>query len=459
MSHRFIPNTDQEREVMLKTIGINSVDELFYDVPAEVRNPGLKLPSALSELDLMRELQNMSSRNMNVAQHACFLGAGAYNHFIPSTVPHLIFRSEFYTAYTPYQAEISQGTLQTIFEYQSMICALTGMDVANASHYDGATAAAEAAILALNQLPGRNKVLVCPSLHPEYRATLRTYLEGQHVTIVGDEDTSATFEQMVDKHLDDKTACVIVANPDFLGQVRDLKPYADRVHAAGALFIVSAYPISLGLYPPPGDYGADVVVGEGQSLGNPIAFGGPYLGLFATKSKFVRRMAGRLVGQTVDTEGKRGFVLTLQAREQHIRREKATSNICTNQALNALAAGVYLSTLGKSGLRQVAELCYHKAHYAANKINRLPGYRVDLKKEFFNEFVVECPRPVAEINERLGEQGIIGGYDLSHDYPHLGNAMLVAVTEMNTREQIDTFVKALGQVKNRKAKTTSKRPR
>jgi glycine dehydrogenase subunit 1 len=448
MTHRFIPNTDADRAAMLKTIGVAAVDDLFYDVPASARDPQLpKVPRALSELELSREMAIMAGRNANLVENACFLGAGAYNHFIPATVPHLVFRSEFYTAYTPYQAEISQGTLQTIFEYQSMICDLTGMDAANASHYDGATAAAEAAILAINQLHGRDKVLVCPTLHPEYRATIRTYLEGQGVEIVGDEDTRKTFEEMLDEHLDDKTACVIVANPDFLGQMRELKSAADRVHAAGALFIVSAYPISLGLYKAPGEYGADVVVGEGQPLGNPIAFGGPYLGIFATKEKYIRRMAGRLVGQTNDTQGRRGFVLTLQAREQHIRREKATSNICTNQALNALAACVYLSTLGKSGLRQVAELCYHKAHYAARKINALPGYRVNLQQEFFNEFVVECPRPVAEINAALRERKIIGGYDLSKDYPHLGNAMLVAVTEMNTREQIDAFAKTLGEMK------------
>ena len=457
MTHRFIPNTDADRAAMLQTIGVASVKDLFADVPQDALYPKIKLPSALSELDLMREMQALSARNVNVNEHACFLGAGAYNHFIPATIPHLVFRTEFYTAYTPYQAEISQGTLQTIFEYQSLICALTGMDAANASHYDRATAAAEAAILAINQLPGRNKVLVCPTLHPEYRATIRTYLAGHDIDIVGDEDTSATFEQIVDKHLDDKTACVIVANPDFLGRMRDLKPYADRAHAAGALFVVSAYPISLGLYQPPGQYGADVVVGEGQSLGNPIAFGGPYLGIFATKEKFLRRMAGRLVGQATDTKGRRGFTLTLQAREQHIRREKATSNICTNQALCALAACVYLSTLGKSGLRQVAELCYHKAHYAANKINRLPDYRVNLKQEFFNEFVVECPRPVKQINAILRERNIVGGYDLSSEYPHLGNAMLVAVTEMNTKEQIDALVNALAQVKSKKAKGKSRK--
>ncbi len=457
MTHRFIPNTNADRAAMLKTIGVGAVKDLFADVPQNALYPNIKLPSALSELDLMRELQAMAARNVTVNAHACFLGAGAYNHFVPATIPHLVFRTEFYTAYTPYQAEISQGTLQTIFEYQSLICDLTGMDAANASHYDGATAAAEAAILAINQLPGRNKILVCPTLHPEYRATIRTYLAGHDLQIVGDEDTRATFEQMVDKHLDDKTACVIVANPDFLGRVRDLKPYAERVHEKGALCVVSAYPISLGLYQAPGNYGADVVVGEGQSLGNPIAFGGPYLGIFATKEKFLRRMAGRLVGQATDTKGRRGFTLTLQAREQHIRREKATSNICTNQALCALAACVYLSTLGKSGLRQVAELCYHKAHYAARKINHIVGYRVDLKQEFFNEFVVECPRPVKEINAALREQGVIGGYDLSKEYPHLGNAMLVAVTEMNTREQIDALVNALAQVKSKKAKGKSKK--
>ncbi|MBI5304680.1 MAG: aminomethyl-transferring glycine dehydrogenase subunit GcvPA [Chloroflexi bacterium] len=449
MAHQYIPNTDADRAAMLKTIGVDSIDALFSDVPASVKYPKMNLPRALSELELSREIARLTLKNANLVENACFLGAGAYNHFIPATVPHLIFRTEFYTAYTPYQAEISQGTLQTIFEYQSMICALTGMDAANASHYDGATAAAEGAILAINQTH-RDKVLVCPTLHPEYRATIRTYLSGQGVEIVGDEDTSMSFEQMLDQHLDDKTACVIVANPDFLGQMRDLKSAAERVHAAGALFIVSAYPISLGMYQPPAAYGADVVVAEGQSLGNPIAFGGPYLGVFATKEKLQRKMAGRLVGQTTDTKGRRGFVLTLQAREQHIRREKATSNICSNQALNALAACVYLSTLGKAGLRQVAELCYHKAHYAARKINRLVGYRVNLKQEFFNEFVVECPRPVKEINEYLRARKIIGGYELSKDYPHLGNAMLVAVNEMNTKEQIDEFVAALNEAKGKR---------
>lgn len=427
---------------MLKTIGVNSIDDLFADVPHDAMQLDLKLPSALSELDLMRELRVMASKNANAGEYAFFLGAGAYNHFVPATVPHLIFRSEFFTAYTPYQPEISQGTLQTIFEYQSMICDLTGMDAANASHYDAATAAAEAAVMAINSVRNGKKIIVSPTLHPHYRETMRTYLEGQHIPIVGDEDVSLSLDAVLDKHLDKETAGVLVANPDFLGNVRDLKPIADRVHAAGALLIVSTYPIALGMYKPPSAYDADIVIGEGQSLGNALGFGGPYLGIFACKEKYLRRMAGRLIGQTTDTKGRRGFVLTLQAREQHIRREKATSNICTNEALNALAACVYMSTMGKEGMKQVAILCYQKAHYAAQQISKLNGYRV-VNDEFFNEFVVECPKPVAEINRALAARKIIGGYDLSKDYPHIKNGMLLAVTEMNTREQIDALVEAL----------------
>ena len=440
--HRYIPIADADREQMLKTIGVTSIDDLFDDIPHDARYPKLNLPPALSEMDMLRTLRGMANKNANAADAAYFLGAGAYNHFVPATVPHLIFRSEFFTAYTPYQPEISQGTLQTIFEYQSMICDLTGMDAANASHYDAATAAAEAAVMAINSVRTGNKIIVSPTLHPHYRETMRTYLEGQKIPIVGDQDVSLSLDAVLDKHLDNKTAGVLVANPDFLGNVRDLKPIADRVHAAGAVLIVSAYPISLGLYQPPGAYGADIVIGEGQSLGNALGYGGPYLGIFACKEKYIRRMAGRLIGQTADTQGRRGFVLTLQTREQHIRREKATSNICTNEALNALAACVYMATMGKQGLRQVAELCYQKAHYAASEISKLDGYRV-VNNQFFNEFVVECPRPISEINPALYQQNIIGGYDLSHDYPHLKNGMLVAVTEMNTREQIDQLVAAL----------------
>lgn len=449
MTHRYIPITDEDRSAMLAAIGVKSIGDLFSDIPREAMNCTLNLPPALTELELMRELREMSARNANLSEYASFLGAGAYNHFIPSTVGHLIFRSEYFTAYTPYQAEISQGTLQTIFEYQSMLADLTGMDAANASHYDGATATAEAAILAINSFRDRDKIIVSPNLHPHYRATLRTYLAGHNIPIVGDENLAESFDVVLDKHLDAHTAGVIVQNPDFLGELRDLSATAERVHSAGAVFVVSAYPISLGLYRPPGDYGADVVVGEGQPLGSPIGFGGPYLGIFACKDKYLRRMAGRLVGQTVDTEGRRGYVLTLQAREQHIRREKATSNICTNEALNALAACVYLATMGKSGLREVAELCYQKAHYAAARIDKLPGFHLH-SREFFNEFVIECPRPAVEINRMLRAKKILGGYDLSKDYPFLTSkakgAMLLAVTELSTREQIDALVGALGEV-------------
>ncbi len=445
MSHRFIPITDADREEMLKTIGVPSVDTLFDDVPEDAQYPDLKLPPALSEMEMMSTLRELAEKNAHAGKNAYFLGAGAYNHFVPATVPHLIFRSEYYTAYTPYQPEISQGTLQTIFEYQSMICDLTGMDVANASHYDAATAAAEAAVMAINSVRNGNKIIVSPTLHPHYRATIRTYLQGQNIPIVGDEDTALSLDEVLDQHLDSTTAGVLAANPDFLGNVRDLKPIADRVHAAGALLVVSTYPIALGLYQPPGDYDADIVIGEGQSLGNALGFGGPYLGLFACKDTLIRRMAGRLIGETVDTKGRRGFVLTLQAREQHIRREKATSNICTNEALNALAACVYMATMGKQGLRKVAELCYQKAHYAAHEIGKLDGYRV-VTDDFFNEFVVECPSPVGELNRGLYEKGIIGGYDLAEEYPHIKNGMLVAVTEMNTRTQIDSLVHALREL-------------
>jgi glycine dehydrogenase subunit 1 len=360
----------------------------------------------------------------------------------------VVGRSEFYTAYTPYQAELSQGTLQTIFEYQSMICALTGMEVSNASHYDGATSLAEAVITAVNVSRGkRRKVVVSPGVHPEYRAVVRTYAQGMELVVTGD-DTDLEDAKALAEMADQDTACVIVQNPDFLGYVgapADLRKLADAAHAAGALFVVAADPISLGLFLPPADYGADIVCGEGQALGGGLSFGGPYLGCFACKEKYVHKMAGRIVGQTVGRHGERGFVLTLAAREQHIRRERATSNICSNEALMALAAAVYLTAMGKTGLRRVAELCYHKAHYAAQGLSALPGYTLLSAKPFFKEFAVRCPQDVGEINNYLlDEWGIFGGYDLGADYPTLSNTMLVCVTEMNTKEEIDTLVEALG---------------
>ncbi len=445
----YIPHTDAERHEMLRAIGVEKLQDLFQVVPERVRFPQLNMPEGLSEMETMWELQELSDANEHTGQLACFLGAGAYNHYIPTTVNYALSRGEFYTAYTPYQPEISQGTLQAIFEYQSMMCALTGMEASNASHYDGATSLAEAAMMAVAVGRGaRKKVLLSPAVHPEYRAVTRTYTQGMGLTITGDQDPKADLPHLL-AMLDKDTAALAVQTPNFFGQLEDLQGLADKVHAAGALLVVVADPISLGLFQPPGKLGADIVCGEGQALGIPLSFGGPYLGFFTTLKKHVRQMAGRLAGETVDADGKRGFVLTLSTREQHIRREKATSNICSNQGLMALAAGVYLATLGRCGLRQVAELCYHKAHYAADEIEKLEGYQVLRAKPFFKEFVVKCPLPVAKINDYLLEEwGILGGYDLGQAYPHLQDHMLLCVTEMNPREHIDALVEALKEVPN-----------
>ncbi len=446
----YIPHTEADRRAMLDAIGVARIEDLFMDVPAAQRFPVLELPAPLSELEILGEIQALSERNADVDHFSCFLGAGAYNHFVPSVVKHIVSRSEFYTAYTPYQPEISQGTLQAIFEYQSMVCALTGMDVANASHYDGATALAEAVIMALSVGRGKRRtVVLAPAVHPEYRAVVRTYTQGMGLAYVGDESLRVDLDDLRGL-VDDDTACVIVQNPDFFGRLlprNKLQALADTAHACQALFVVVADPISLGLFRPPGDYGADVVVGEGQSLGNPLSYGGPYLGFFACREPYVRKMAGRLVGQTVDRHGRRGFVLTLSTREQHIRRERATSNICSNEALNALAAAVYLAAMGKTGLRQIAELCYHRAHYAANRIAAIPGFALTDESPFFKEFVVRCPCPPAEVNERLWEDyGIIGGYELGRDYPVLDDSLLFCVTEMHTRQEIDYLADALEEV-------------
>ena len=450
----YVPHTEADRAEMLSAIGVERVEDLFDDVPAACRFPELNLPEPLSEMEIMAELQALSEENLDLGHFTSFLGAGSYQHYVPRIVDHVISRSEFYTAYTPYQPEISQGTLQSIFEYQSMVCALTGMEVANASHYDGATSTAEAVIMTLNVGRGkRKKVILSPAVHPEYRAVVRTYTQGMGLEIVGDDGPLPTSGQGPTAGIDDltalldkDTACLIVQSPNFFGEIEDLEGLAETVHAVKAMLVVVADPISLGLLKPPGDYGADIVVGEGHALGNGLNFGGPYLGFFACREKDVRKSAGRLVGQTVDTEGRRGFVLTLSTREQHIRRERATSNICTNQALCALATAVHLAALGKRGLRQLAELCYHKAHYAAERIARLDGYKVIAGKPFFKEFVVRCPAAVKEINDYLlYEWGIIGGYDLGRAYPHLDNHMLVCVTEVISREEIDALADALAE--------------
>jgi glycine dehydrogenase subunit 1 len=443
MSH-YIANTDADRRAMLDAIGVGSVDELFDVVPSDLRFPDVDLPKPMSESELLRELRRIGGRNANAQSHSIFLGAGAYNHFVPSAVDALLRRSEFYTAYTPYQPEIAQGTLQAIFEYQTLMCALTGMDAANASHYDGATAMAEAAVMALNSTRNKRQIVIAPSVHPHYRAVLRTYLQGLGVKIVGDERLDASLDEVL-ALVDDSTAALIVQTPDFTGQLHDLRPLADRVHGVGGLLVASVDPLSLGLFQSPGAAGADIVVGEGQSLGIPLSFGGPYLGIFACKEQYVRRMPGRLAGATTDVDGKVGYVLTLQTREQHIRREKATSNICTNQGLMMLASTIYTSLLGKQGLRHVANLCYQRSHYAAAELAKLPGVQLLTPEPFFKEFAVRLPRPVAEVNVALAERGIVGGYDLQQDYPHLQNAMLIAVTEMNSKADIDEFVTAIGE--------------
>lgn len=447
----FIPHSDSEREEMLRTIGVKSVDDLFLDVPEKHRYPRLNLPEALSEMEVAAQLQEYAVVNETTRDLVCFLGAGAYNHYTPAVVDSIIRRGEFLTAYTPYQPEVSQGTLQAIFEFQSLVTSLTGMDVSNASHYDGATATAEAAVMAYHHFRGkRNKIVISPAVNPMYRATLRTYMQGYtDLTITGDEngDPFAGLESLL-AQVDTQTSLVVIQYPDFFGRIYDFTDFAAKVHESGALLAVAVNPTALALLKTPGEMGADIVVGEGQPLGIPLSFGGPYLGIFATKKEFVRKIAGRLVGETQDAQGRKGYVLTLTAREQHIRREKATSNICTNQGLIALAATVYMSSLGKNGLTQVANLCYQKAHYAAEEINSIRGFSVNLKTPFFHEFAVKCPRPAAEVLDHLLEHDILGGYDLGKDYPALKDYLLVAVTEMNTREEIDLLCDALKEVGN-----------
>jgi glycine dehydrogenase subunit 1 len=446
----YIPHSPKERDAMLAAIGVKSLEDLFKDIPVRHRYPKLDLPSALTEMEAAAELGDLSSGNENVQTDlVSFLGAGAYHHYIPAAVDHILRRGEFYTAYTPYQPEISQGTLQAIFEYQSLICALTGMEVSNASHYDGATAVAEAANMAYAQFHGkRNRVVISPTVHPQYRETMRTYVQGMGLELAGD-DPKANLDagpETLESLINDNTALVIVQYPDFFGRVYEFSKFIEIAHGRGALVCIAVNPTCLGLFKTPGEMGADMVVGEGQPLGIPLSFGGPYLGFFTTRKQYIHKMAGRLVGETVDNRGQRAFVLTLTAREQHIKRERAISNICSNQGLMALAAAVYLSLLGQTGLRQVAELCYHKAHYAAGKIGKIKGYSLCFDAPFFHEFSVCCPKPVADINEHLLDHGFLGGYDLGQDYPALKDHMLIAVTEMNTKDEIDRLVDILAEV-------------
>ena len=440
----YVPNTDRNRKEMLDRIGVAGIDELLRTVPGSIRlKEDLKLPPPLSEPELTRLLQDMAKRNTDSGRAVCFLGGGAYDHFIPAIVDHVVSRSEFYTAYTPYQAEVSQGTLQSIYEFQSLICELTGMEVANASMYDGATATAEAALLAHGHT-GRNQILVAESLNPNYRKVIDTYCGSIKMKV----DTLPLTEGLTDpdqlkNRVSDKVACVIVQTPNFLGLLEKVQEMEPVVHSSGALLILVCDPISLGILRTPGEYNADIAVGEGQVLGNSLNLGGPYLGYFAAKQSLIRKMPGRIVAATTDTKGRRGFVMTLQTREQHIRREKATSNICTNEALCALAACVYLSVMGKSGIRKVAELCLQKSHYAAEQIAGIEGFSASFDSPFFKEFVVDTPVPPGKILSSLLEKGIFAGLDLGCFDPKFRNRLLVCVTERRTREEIDLLVDGL----------------
>jgi glycine dehydrogenase subunit 1 len=446
MKHRYLPMTEQDKKAMLETIGVSSIDELFSDIPEKVRFKGeYKIKAAKSETALMKELFMLADRNADLKRNVSFLGAGVYDHYMPVIVDHVISRSEFYTAYTPYQPEISQGELQAIFEFQTMICELTGMDVANSSMYDGGTALAEAAMLSAGHTK-RKTILVSSAVHPEYRDVLKTYAKGQYLEVVEVPVKDGITDVEVLKELvNDDVAAVIVQYPNFFGRIEPLKEVEEITHASKGLFVVNSNPLSLGLLTPPGKFGADIVIGDAQVFGIPTAFGGPHCGYFAVTNKLMRKVPGRLVGQTVDDQGRRGFVLTLQAREQHIRREKATSNICSNQALNALAASVAMTALGKKGVREMAAANLQKAHYAKTAFKEA-GFEVVYDGHSFNEFVVKLNKPVKEINQQLLQIGIIGGYDLGRDYPELANHMLVAVTEQRTKEEIDTFVKELGDM-------------
>jgi glycine dehydrogenase subunit 1 len=442
----FVPHTPEDRKEMLEAIGAESIEELFQAIPESVRFPDLDLPPTLSEMEANRKLNQLAAQNVNTAATPSFLGAGIYNHYSPATVYQILWRGEYHTAYTPYQPEVAQGTLQVIYEFQSMISALTKMDVSNASLYDGATAMAEGALLAVNPRRKRTKIVVSGTVHPHYRDVLRTYTTGLDVEVVELPVPTGSLHNDAagfDEHLDDSTACLIVQYPNFFGRIEDLSVVADKAHGAGAKLLVSTYPLALGLLPPPGEFDADIVTGEGQSLGVPQSLGGPVVGILAAKQELVRQLPGRLAGMTVDADGKRGYVLALQTREQHIRREKATSNICTNQGLLALAATVYLSSVGPTGLRKIAEMCYQNAHYLADQIDSLDGYQVVGEGNFFNEFAVKTPVPAADLNKRIQDAGIVGGYDLGKVDPAMSDMLLLCATEMNDKEQIDALVAVL----------------
>ncbi len=442
---RYIPNSPDERRAMLASLGLERIEELFEQIPPRLRLDGpVGIGSPVSEPELIAWFRRLAAEN--ATDYQSFLGAGAYSHHIPVIIDSLISRSEFFTAYTPYQPELSQGTLQYVFEFQTLVCQLTGMDVANASVYDGSTGLAEAVLMA-QRVTRRDKFLIADTVHPQYREVVKTYTKdlGAEVRYVGHTETGTIdFSSL---HIDKETAAVVVQSPNFFGCIEDLAALADAAHEAGALLVVAiTEPMSLGVLRSPGSAGADIVVAEGQSFGIPLSYGGPYCGLFATREKYLRQMPGRLVGETVDHHGRRGYVLTLSTREQHIRREKATSNICTNQGLFALMATVYLATMGRRGVQEVARQNLNKAHYAADAISKLDGFALRYSAPFFNEFVIRMPRSATEATRALIEKKIIGGVALECYYPDLNDSLLVCVTETASKRAIDDFVDALSKL-------------
>lgn len=429
----YVPNTDNDRDQIINFLGVDSVDELFDDIPKQFYRPKLNLGEPLSELEVVKELQRLSNLNYTPDTTPCFLGGGSYRHFIPSIVKHVISRGEFATAYTPYQPEVSQGTLQAIYEFQSLICQLFDMDIANSGMYDGATALAEAALMAC-RIKRKDRIAVSNTLSPSYKSVIKTYVEPQGLQMY-----SVDLDNL---QLDERTACIVVQHPNFYGYLEDVENIAKVAHENGALIVTSTDPIFLGMFKAPGKYDVDIVVAEGQPLGVPLSYGGPYVGLFTCKTEFVRQMPGRIVGKTTDTKQREGFVLTLQTREQHIRRERATSNICTSEALIGTAVVTYMASMGRVGIKHIAEMTYHKAHYAASLISAIPGYTLRFEGTFFREFVVVCPFSPAKLNAYLLENGVIGGIDISDN---VENGLLLAVTEMNTKEEIDLLVYLMGK--------------
>ncbi|MFP6679401.1 MAG: aminomethyl-transferring glycine dehydrogenase subunit GcvPA [Dehalococcoidia bacterium] len=429
----YIPNTAADRELMFAAIGVRSIDDLVQDIPEQYRFPDLKLRPSLSEFELTSEIADLAAKNVTPGDYASFIGAGAYRHYIPAVVKSIVARGELLTSYTPYQPEVAQGTLQVGFEFQSMICEITGMEVANAGMYDGPTAFAEGGLMAC-RVTRRQTIAILDTVDPRNISILDAYArhQGIEITVVGS-----------DEKLPDDVACLMVQSPNQFGAIEDMDALARKAHEAGALIVASVNPTYLGMFKTPGECDVDIVAAEGQALGVPLSFGGPYVGLFACKDTYKRQMPGRIIGRTTDTRGRVGYALTLQTREQHIRRERATSNICTSTALIGLLMTTYLAVIGRAGFKKVAELCYHKAHYAADQIDRLSGYSVKSKGNFFHEFLVECPRPPAEINRALIDHKIIGGYDISD---RINNGMLFCVTEINTKSEIDSLVSALAQI-------------